>query len=247
MANRYGDIELPLIHKSVVNTTYKYSIPKSPKIHKIQLSWLVSYLNEEEEGREAISIQDFANALNEAVLDNGFLQLMGSQVRVNWLVIEPNANSSLKASPSTQHSLALNGKYGYQPEPVDPLRGFHFTMHQSNSLRPTNFYVRGVPRSLDAWDKEETMHKAVESCCQMLITDLPLGPLSLRQVLPQPNSYRLDFVAPDAVNGHGTRLFSVGKKPQAVQRGARNGKSKVPAKATRQLSQLSKAKKSISR
>lgn len=81
------------------------------------------------------------------------------------------------------------------------------------------------------------MHRAVESCCQMLITDLPLGPLSLRHVLPQTNSYKLDFMAPDAVNGHGTRLFAGGRRPQAAQRG---GKRKAPTKAA-------KARKPISR
>ena len=42
--------------------------------------------------------------------------------------------------------------------------------------------------------------------------DLPVGPLSLRHVMRQSNLYKLDFIAPDAVNGHGARLFSGGRK-----------------------------------
>lgn len=43
--------------------------------------------------------------------------------------------------------------------------------------------------------------------------DFSVGPLSLRHVMLQSIFYKLDFIAPDAVNGHGTRLFSGGRKP----------------------------------
>ena len=213
MANRYGDIPLPFGDGSVITTTYKYSVPKSDKTHRLSLNWsLVS--GEAGANGANISIEDFSTTLNNAVLDNGFLQLMGNEVRVNWLVIEPHSTAKTSTQQTIQHTIALNGKYGRQLEPVEPLRGFHFTIHHSGDPRPTNLYVRGVPKSFDSWDKDQTMHNAVESCCAMLISDLPLGPLSIRYVLPHTSSYRHDFLAPDAVNGHGTRLFSSGKKPE---------------------------------
>lgn len=91
---------LPSTHNSVINTTCKHSIPNSPKTHRINLSWLATYLDAEGAG-ESISIEDFATALNETVLDRGFLQLMGNEVRVDWLVIEPNT------SPKAPHPLSI--------------------------------------------------------------------------------------------------------------------------------------------
>lgn len=79
---------------------------------------------------------------------------------------------------------------------------------------------KGVPDSLNQWDRDETTRQAVEACENILLQGMTIDDVAIRPVVLHNGNGtcpKAEWFSPDAVYGLKTRLFSVGRKKKAVK------------------------------